>query len=352
MGADQQADLLHFEDIEPGTVLRSEPITVTREAIVAFATAYDPQPCHLDEAAGAASPLGGLAASGWHTTALGMRLYFDAFIGRIASMGSPGVDEVRWTRPVRPGDALHLVLTIGDKRLSGSRPDRGFVATHLDLRAAGETVMTQRNPVIVQRRGVPQQGAAPDRSATGMPAKDTPAKDTPAMAHPEPDLMLAGPYEEVAVGHESLLGTQLFTPEAITTFAALYDPQYFHLDAAAATRSHFGGLIASGWHTAAFWMKHYVAARRRSGEARTAAGLPVAVGGPSPGFTAMKWLRPVRAGETVTYRLAITGKRTTRSGWGLITTASTGHAADGSTIFSFEGRLLWPAAGDRQATAP
>ncbi len=333
------ADLLHFEDIEPGTVLRSEPITVTREAIVAFATAYDPQPCHLDEAAGAASPLGGLAASGWHTTALGMRLYFDTFVGRIASMGAPGVDEVRWTRPVRPGDALHLVLTIGDKRPSGSRPDRGFVTTHLDLRdAAGETVMTQRNPVIVQRRGMPQQGtgAAPAPSAT----------DIPATPHPEADLMLAGPYDEVAVGHEGLLGTQPFTPEAITAFAALYDPQYFHLDAAAATRSHFGGLIASGWQTAAFWMKHYVAARQRSGEARAASGLPVAVGGPSPGFTAMKWLRPVRAGEAVTYRLAITGKRATRSGWGLITTTSTGHAADGATIFSFEGRLLWPTAGD------
>ena len=328
------ADLLHFEDIEPGAVLRSDPLVVTREAIIAFAATYDPQPFHLDEAAGAASLLGGLSASGWHTTALGMRLYFDTFVGRIASMGSPGVDEVRWTRPVRPGDALHLVLTVGETRPSSSRPDRGFVTTHLDLRdAAGATVMTQRNPVIVQRRSAVRQersGAAPQRAAM------------PASAVPEPDLLLAGSYDEAAVGHESVLGTQLFTPDIITGFAALYDPQYFHLDAEAATRSHFGGLIASGWQTAACWMKHYVGARDRSGEARAAAGLPVTVGGPSPGFTAMKWLRPVHAGEAITYRLAITGKRTGRPGWGMISTANTGHAADGTTVFSFEGRLLWP----------
>ena len=334
------ADLLHFEDIEPGAVLRSDPLVVTREAIVAFAAAYDPQPCHLDEAAGAASLLGGLAASGWHTTALGMRLYFDAFVGRIASMGAPGVDEVRWVRPVRPGDALHLVLTIGDKRPSGSRPDRGFVTTDLDVRtAAGETVMTQRNPVIVQRRGAARQ----ERS--GSPPAPS---GIPTIEVPEADPLLAAAYDEVAVGHQSQLGTQLFTPDLITAFAALYDPQYFHLDAEAARSSHFGGLVASGWQTAACWMKHYVAARRRSAEARTAAGLPVATGGPSPGFTAMKWLRPVHAGEAVTYRLAIKAKRVVRPGWALITTANTGHAADGATVFSFEGRLLWPteASGD------
>ena len=329
------ADLLHFEDIEPGTVLRSEPMVVTREAIIAFATAYDPQPFHLDEAAGAASLLRGLAASGWHTTALGMRLYFDTFVGRIASMGSPGVDEVRWLRPVRPGDTLTLVLTIAGKRPSASRPDRGFVTTNLDLRdAAGATVMTQRNPLIVQRRGAARQersGQMPDLSAA--PA----ASDVPTV-----DPMLAAPYDEVEVGHESLLGTQPFTPDIITGFASTYDPQYFHLDATAATHSHFGGLVASGWQTAAFWMKHYVAARHRSGEARAAAGLPVAVGGPSPGFTAMRWLRPVHAGEAITYRLAIKAKRATRPGGGVVTTTNTGHTADGATVFGFEGRLMWP----------
>ena len=326
------ADLLRFEDVEPDTVLHAGPITVTREAIIAFATAYDPQPFHLDEAAGAASLLGGLAASGWHTAALGMRLYFEAFVGRIASMGAPGVDEVRWIRPVRPGDALSLVLTIGGKRLSASRPDRGFVETHLDIRnAADESVMTQRNVVMVRTR------------EAGPRARRTPTPGAPAgMAPFEADPMLASPFDEVAIGHESPLGTQVFTAEAITGFATLYDPQYFHLDAEAAGASPFGGLIASGWQTAAYWMKHYVAARGRSAEARVAAGLPVAVGGPSPGFSAMRWLRPVHAGEAITYRLAIKAKRPVRAGWGMVMTSNTGHAADGALAFSFEGRLLWP----------
>ncbi len=328
-------DLLHFEDIEP-CVLHAGPIPVTREAIIAFATAYDPQPFHLDEAAGAASLLGGLAASGWHTTALGMRLYFEAFVGRIASMGAPGVDEVRWLRPVRPGDTLSLVLTIAGKRPSASRPDRGFVETHLDLRnAADESVMTQRNVVMVQTRGSRQQGHPV--STTFPPAGAVPL---------ETDPMLASPYDAVAIDHESLLGTQLFTADAITDFAACYDPQSFHLDAEAARATHFGGLIASGWQTAAYWMKHYIAARARAREARAAAGLPVTVGGPSPGFSAMKWLRPVRAGETITYRLAIKAKRPLRVGWGLVTTTGTGHAADGALAFSFEGRLLWPTGTD------
>jgi acyl dehydratase len=329
------ADTLYFyEDIEPGLVLRSESMLLTREAIVGFAAMYDPQPFHLDEAAGAASLLGGLAASGWQTIAVGMRLFFDAFVSKAASMGSPGFDEIRWLRPVRPGDRLSLVLTVGAKRESASRPDRGFVEVHLDMRnAADESVMTQRGPVIVQKRGAVQSGRSRPLDVVAPAA---------APSIPPVDLMLASPFDAVEVGHESRLGAQTFTPDAIIAYAKLYDPQYFHLDAEAARKSHFGGLIASGWQTAAFWMKHYVAARQRSSDARAAAGLPVAVGGPSPGFTNLKWLRPVHAGETISYRLAIKGKRALRSGWGLVNTVNTGHAADGSLAFSFDARLLWP----------
>lgn len=330
-------DLITFEDIETGMTIRSEPITVTREAIIAFARMYDPQPFHLDEVAARTSLLGGLAASGWQTTAIGMRLFFDCFAKRAASMGSPGFDEVRWIRPVRPGDRLSLVVTVGAKRESASRPDRGFIAVHLDVRnAADESVMTQRGPVIVQKRGATQEG---------RPRAAAPAVSIAPATTPPADLMLAAFHDEVEVGHESLLGTELFTPARIKGFASLYDPQYFHLDVEAARASHFGGLIASGWQTAAFWMKHYVAARHRSGEARAALGLPAAAGGPSPGFTNLKWPRPVHAGESVTYRLKITGKRRAgRSGWGMITTQNSGHAADGTLVFAFDGRLLWPIA--------
>ena len=329
--------LITFEDIEPGTIVRSKAIVLTREAIVAFATMYDPQPFHLDEAAAKASILDGLAASGWQTTAVAMRLFFDCLVKDVASMGSPGFDEVRWVRPVRPDDPLSLICTVKSKRESASKPDRGFVDIHLDLRnGADETVMVQRGPVILQKRGAIQQGAPVPFELDVL---------TPEPPTPEVDLILTAFFDEAPIGHETVLGTQLFTPELIKNFASLYDPQYFHLDAEAAKQSHFGGLIASGWQTGAFWMKHYIAARDRSGAARAASGLPVAVGGPSPGFTAIKWLRPVHAGQRVTYRLKIRDKRKIlRGGWSLIMTENTGHAQDGTLVFSFQGKMLWPAA--------
>ncbi len=331
---------LHYEDLEPGTIVRSGPAVVTREAIIAFATQYDPQPFHLDEAAGAASLLGGLAASGWHTLGLSMRLFYDAFVKDAASMGSPGFDEVRWLRPVRPNDVLSLVVTIGQKRLSASRPDRGFVEIKIETKTAtGGTVMTQRGPVIVQKRGATQVGN-PEHG--GNPAHVFVSPPGP-IAEPEPDANLTRFFEDVEIGRETVLGSQTFTPEIIVGYAKLYDPQYFHLDAEAAKRSHFGGLIASGWQTAAFWMKHYVEARRRSGEMQAQAGLPVATGGPSPGFANMKWLRPVHAGQTVAYALTVTGKRKAPlPGWSMVLTENTGRTADGTLVFRFDGRMLWP----------
>ena len=328
-------DLITYEDIEVGATVRSGSIRLTREAIIAFAAMYDPQPFHLDEAVANASILGGLSASGWQTTAIGMRLLFDCLVKDAASMGSPGFDEVRWSRPVRPNDDLSLVVTVKGKRESASKPDRGFVEFELDMRnGADESVMIQRGPVIVQKRDAVQKGAP-------VPFElDTLSPEPPLLAA---DPMLTAMFDEVLPGHDCELGTQLFTPEVITDFASLYDPQYFHIDAEAAKRSHFGGLIASGWQTAAFWMKHYIAARDRSAEARAALGLPVAVGGPSPGFTSIKWLRPVHAGQRVTYRMKIKDKRKImRDGWSLVMSENTGHLADGTTVFSFQGKMLWP----------
>lgn len=330
--------LRYFEDIVPGEVVHAGPIEVTSDDIIAFAQMYDPQPFHLDETAAAASLLGGLAASGWHTVAIGMRLFWDGFVRHVASMGAPGVAEVRWTRPVRPGDALSLELTVGETRVSASRVDRGYVAVWLDVRnGGGETVMTWRFTFIVQRRDSRPVVAAASAIAVERQSEAPP----PPAAEP----MLTAFFDDVPIGHESILGTQHFTPELIVGYAKQFDPQYFHVDSEAAKTSHFGGLIASGWQTAAFWMKHYIDARQRSAQARSAAALPAAVGGPSPGFADMKWLRPVRAGETVTYAMATTGKRrTSRPGWGLITTHNTGRMADGTLVFAFEGRLLWPIA--------
>jgi acyl dehydratase len=106
---------------------------VTEAEIVEFATRFDPQPIHVDAAYAAAGPFGGLIASGWHTAGLFTRMFVDHYISHVASLASPGVDELRWPVPVRPGDRLHMRTTILEARGSKSRPDRGIVRTRCEL---------------------------------------------------------------------------------------------------------------------------------------------------------------------------------------------------------------------------
>jgi acyl dehydratase len=144
---------LYFEDFIPGSVAEFGPRLVTREEIVAFAAEFDPQPFHLDEDAARGSMLGGLAASGWHTCCLLMRMAYDGFLHEAASMGAPGVDEVRWLAPLRPGDEITLRRKIVDKRVSKSRPDAGFVQILFEvLNQRGEVVMTLATPAMIARR--------------------------------------------------------------------------------------------------------------------------------------------------------------------------------------------------------
>ena len=118
---------LHWEDFKPGAVAVYGPRLVTREEIVAFAAEFDPQPMHLDEAAASATLLGGLGASGWHTCCLLMRMIADGFMLNSSSMGAPGIDEVRWLKPLRPGTQIRVRATVLDKRASNSRPEMGLV---------------------------------------------------------------------------------------------------------------------------------------------------------------------------------------------------------------------------------
>jgi acyl dehydratase len=118
---------IHFDDFAPGQVYPLGRRTLSRDEIVAFAREWDPQPFHLDELAAAGSIYGGVIASGWHTVCVFMRLFADGLLNRSAALGSPGVDEVRWLRPVRPGDTLEARLEVLEVRPSRSKPDRGIV---------------------------------------------------------------------------------------------------------------------------------------------------------------------------------------------------------------------------------
>lgn len=119
-----------FDDLGPGQVFDLGEVTVTAEEIVAFAQAYDPQPFHLDADAAAASPYGGLIASGWQTCGLFMRAFATGFLNRTISLGSPGIDQLRWQAPVRPDDRLAARYEVVSVRASASKPDRGIVVGH------------------------------------------------------------------------------------------------------------------------------------------------------------------------------------------------------------------------------
>ena len=126
---------------------------LSKEEILTLAREYDPQPFHTDEQSAADSAFGGLIASGWHTAAIFMRLYVDAVLSRSASMGSPGVEELRWLKPVRPGDTLRARLTVLDSAPSSRNPGRGTVRLDTEVRnQRGEIVMTMKARGLFARR--------------------------------------------------------------------------------------------------------------------------------------------------------------------------------------------------------
>jgi acyl dehydratase len=144
----------HYEDIAVGETVELGSYEVTREEVTTFAEQYDPQPIHVDEAAATESIYGGLIASGWHTAAICMRLLVEGFLDGTASMGSPGLDELRWRRPVRPGDTVSARVEILDKSPSESRDDRGYVENRVvGTNQDGDEVLVWRATNIVGRRG-------------------------------------------------------------------------------------------------------------------------------------------------------------------------------------------------------
>jgi acyl dehydratase len=143
----------YFEDFAPGQVLELGSRTISRESMLAFAREFDPQPFHVDEEAARRSIYGGLLASGWHTCSLWMRILCDGLLTDTASLGSPGIDELRWLKPVRPGDTLSVRMTILEAIPSRSKPDRGLLRSLTEMRNQhGEIVLTARGLSLLGRR--------------------------------------------------------------------------------------------------------------------------------------------------------------------------------------------------------
>ena len=144
-------------------------------------------------------------------------------------------------------------------------------------------------------------------------------------------------FEDIEIGARRELGSFTFTAEDIKRFAAQFDPQRFHLDEEEGRKSLFGGLAASGWHVASVCMKLLVADGKRLAEAAAARGEEVAVWGPSPGFRELRWVKPVLAGDTISYANAVETKRTSekRPEWGILQGRNTGTNQHGELVFSF-----------------
>lgn len=336
---------LYFEDFVPGTERTFGSHTFNAEEIVAFAREFDPQPMHLDAGGGGSQFYGSLIASGWHAAGVMMRLMCDGYILNSSSMGSPGVEELRWLKPVRPDDTLTLRLRILDTRASRTRPDMGLIHTATELIGADGTpavtmvswgMMGRRNPGPV----VEVQAGAGDRKstaeATAVPSLATRTSDD-GPGHRAPLL------DDVEVGRMMCIGSYEFTPQNIKAFASKFDPQPFHLDEEAARQSHFGALCSSGWHTGCAWMRLMIDHRVAQMKAAARDGERMAQIGPSPGFRNLRWLKPSYAGDTITYYSIVADKKpsASRPGWGILFSKNVGENQRGERVFEFDGAVFY-----------
>lgn len=331
--------IFYHEDLVPGASMTAGVMTVSREAIIAFAAAFDPQPMHLDEEAAKNSIVGGLCASGFHTCALMMRLLCDHFLLRSTSLGSPGLDEGKWLRPVRPGDTLSVRISVLESRDLQSRPDVGISKMRFDvLDQHGLTVLEATTNQLMRRR-TPGVAAAIGHKVKTASSTQVTLWDEAAMR----EVSTRGNYfEDIVVGEVGEIGGHTFARDEIVDFARQFDPQPFHLDEEAGKKSLFGGLAASGWHTAAVFIRHVVRARQLHEGRMRAAGTQLAQWGPSPGFRNMAWLRPVLVGDHIEFRNKVVEKRELKSRptRGLIVSQAEGRNQRGDIVYRFTGQVF------------
>jgi acyl dehydratase len=294
----------YFEGFSPGERFSYGRERITREDIFAFARRYDPQPMHLDDEAAKMSLLGGLAASGLHTNSLLVKMTVQHLLADTACLGMPGIKQFRWFRPVRPDEILTVEAEVLGTRPS-SLPDRGLVDFRFDMSAVGaDRVLTLEGTLLFARRTPGDRTAPHDAEPLRVPAA------------------------------RYCVGRFTFTEENIVAFAREFDPKPWLVDREAAGRGPFGGLVASCWHIACV----NVAVALVSGEAdhpdhpKRSAGRR----GPSPGWHDVRWIKPVRPGDTIDFYRDEASWRlsASRPGWGLLGLGTTADNQHGETVFS------------------
>lgn len=326
----------YFEDFPLGEVKTTREIALSQDDIIAYASRFDAQDFHTDPEAAKQSFVGGLIASGWHSCSIQMRLIAEDFLLDAAAMGAPGIEEVKWLRPVRPGDRLRTRRTVIETKESRSRPEMGLVRFRFELlNQDDQPVLEQVNWIMFARTGSAFTLPEGDWLAHG-PHYERPAVLSPVEIPAEP-IEPARFFEELEIGRRFELGSVVFTEAEIVAFARSFDPQPFHMDDAAARGSFFGRLAASGWHTASGWMATMVSHRQRQLAAAAPGQAPRL--GPSPGFKNLRWAKPVFAGDRITYSSTVTEARASasRPQWGLFFHRNAGVNQHGEEVFSFDG---------------
>lgn len=334
-----------FEDITEGAVYDYGAYEVTRDEIIEFAQEFDPQPFHLDEEAGRKSMLGGLAASGWHTAGIAMRLHAEHLLRGDMFLGSPGVAELNWMKPVFAGDILSVQAVAKSVRTSQSRPGLGLVEFEFTLsNQHGERKMLNRAITLVATKDMDRsKPLAPSVPPSGDEREPAPRGIADPSQLPDNNSLLSGYWDDAAIGDTFDMGVYRFDPETVVRFATKFDPQRFHIDEAEAKAGPFGALTASGWHTAAAAMRRLVLSRKPYYDEARRRGLPEPAKGPSPGFRDLKWIKPVYAGDTLRYTMTPADKRkTSREGWGLLFTRVDGWNQREEKVFEYTSASFWP----------
>jgi acyl dehydratase len=324
---DIREDMLPHEDLTVGRVQLFAVTTASEEEILAFRREYDPLPPPAEDKV-CASPL--------HVCAMMMRAFCDGFLNRIASLGAPGVDEVTWSLPVRPGDVLSLRHRILEKRDLASRPDVGLSKMVVELVNGRDEVAAGWITNQLVRRRHPAAARATSHRIARAPLVSL--WDDPAPA-------AASSFDKDArLGAKTAFGRHAFAEAEIIAFARRFDPQPFHTDPASAKGSLFAGLCASGWHTAAVASRAAATARLFCNAAARERGLELPVLAPAAAWRDLRWPRPVYVGDVVEFRARLSEKTAhpVRRDVGRVGTEVQGRNQRGEIVLAFVAHSLWP----------
>jgi acyl dehydratase len=334
--------VLHWEDFFPGQSFALGETRLSAEEIIGFAKAYDPQAGHVDAEAAKTTFLGGLAASGWHSCGVLMRLLHEGLLSRSAYIGTPRIDAIRWQAPLRPGQTVIARARCLARHAIADRPGWGLCEFQVEAAdGAGRSVTWWRGHLLFARRSRPRLGD--ERGAGSWSAFLNAGRRTVRGRSGEARMLKF--LDDVQPGDAIAIGSYAFDASEIAAFAAAFDPpprSRCARSGATTPAGPSGPVRASIWHVAAAWTR-CIADYYHSECARVGTlGQAVPRLGPSPGILDARWRRPVHAGEVVTFhswaerKLELKG----RPEWGLLLAGTEGLNERGETVVSFFPQLL------------